>query len=53
MRLGLLVSTIIWATLAVYLTGCGGSSGWRVSFGVSPVTQIDDQQSLKQVEDKK
>lgn len=29
-----------------YLTGCGGSTGWRVSFGVSPVTAISDKAEL-------
>ena len=33
------------AVLALALSGCSGSTGWRVSFGVSPVTAIDEQQT--------
>jgi len=29
------------------LTGCGSSTGWRVSFGVAPVSQIHDIASLQ------
>lgn len=28
-------------------TGCGASTGWRVSFGVAPVSQIHDIASLQ------
>jgi hypothetical protein len=44
------IQMIFWATCCVYLVhilmGCGGSTGWRVSFGVSPVTAINDQATL-------
>ena len=30
------------------LSGCGSTRGWRVSFGVAPVSQIDDKQGLKE-----
>lgn len=52
-RKGSFLDVIIWAGLWVALlhvvlsqTGCGGSTGWRVSFGVSPVTAINDQATL-------
>ena len=42
------VKALIGIIAIILMTGCGGSSGWRVSFGVSPVTAINDQQSLEQ-----
>jgi len=48
MRIGLLFATLMWVVLYVYLTGCGSSAGWRVSFGVAPVTAIEDKQQLKE-----
>lgn len=44
-RIGLLYVLCILVGLS---TGCSGSTGWRVSFGVSPVKQIDDRQQLNQ-----
>lgn len=35
--------------LLLALSACGSTSGWRVSFGVSPVTAIEEQQTLKTV----
>lgn len=34
--------------LLLGLTACSGTTGWRVSFGVAPVKQIDDRQQLTQ-----
>lgn len=31
----------------IYLTGCGSTSGWQFGFGVYPVTQIHNVQSLQ------
>jgi hypothetical protein len=30
----------------IALAGCTSSAGWRVSFGIAPVTSIDDNQQL-------
>lgn len=38
----------VFVVLLLGLTGCSGQTGWRVSFGVSPVKQIDDRQQLTQ-----
>ena len=32
--------------LSAAVTGCGASSGWRVEFGVAPVTAINNNYSL-------
>jgi hypothetical protein len=32
----------------IAFSACSGSTGWRVSFGVSPVKQLDDRQQLTQ-----
>lgn len=32
--------------LIIVLSGCGGTTGWNVSFGVNPVTAVDNHQSL-------
>lgn len=37
--------------LATLMSGCAGRTGWRVSFGVSPVTAISDQASLTQTQE--
>lgn len=34
--------------LLLGLSACSGTTGWRVSFGVAPVKQIDDRQQLTQ-----
>lgn len=36
-----------WLMIAIYCTGCFSDAGWRVSFGVAPVTAIDDKQGLE------
>ena len=40
----------VWSMVAILamltLTGCGSSTGWTVSFGVSPVNSIDNRQIL-------
>jgi len=33
--------------LSATLLGCSGQTGWRVSFGVAPVTAIEDSSSLQ------
>jgi len=38
--------------LVVSLSACG-STGWRVSFGVSPVTAIQEAQQMKMEDSKK
>lgn len=40
---------LILVTLAI--ASCSADRGWRVSFGVSPVSQIDDKQQLTQSEE--
>ncbi len=30
----------------ITLTGCGTSTGWTVSFGVTPITSVDNNQKL-------
>jgi hypothetical protein len=44
--LNLLITGTIVFTL-VSLEGCTSSNGWRFSIGVSPVTEINDNQALK------
>lgn len=39
---------LIAVVVMFFLYGCSGSTGWRVSFGVSPVKQISDKQELVQ-----
>ncbi len=39
------VSVMFWAVIILACTGCGSTSGWRVSFGVSPVAAINEQQT--------
>lgn len=34
--------------IGLLLSGCSGSTGWRVSFGVAPVKSLDDKQGLVQ-----
>ena len=38
------VSAGIWWLLVTGLTGCSSTSGWKVSFGVSPVASINETQ---------
>ncbi len=38
------------AIVSLNLTACAGSTGWRFSVGVSPVTAISDTQTLAQQE---
>lgn len=38
---------IVIALIGMMTTGCSGSTGWRVSFGVAPVSQIRDVASLQ------
>lgn len=41
----------VWLCVTLWsLAACTSQAGWRVSFGVSPVTSINDQQSLEQQE---
>lgn len=46
------VQALFWLVIMLVLLnslwGCSGSTGWRVSFGVSPVTAINDQATLKE-----
>lgn len=43
------VTQILLAYLAiVLLTGCGGSTGWRFEFGVSPVKELSNTAGIKQ-----
>ena len=39
---------IILVYLITVISGCAGDYGWRVSFGISPVNGLDDQQTLQQ-----
>lgn len=32
------------ALCLMYLTGCSTETGWAVQFGVTPITEINDQQ---------
>ena len=38
---------IVLALIGCAMTGCSSSTGWRVSFGVAPVSQIRDVASLQ------
>lgn len=38
---------IVLALIGCAMTGCGSTTGWRVSFGVAPVSQIRDVASLQ------
>ena len=44
------LNALIWSMLALLLTltigGCGSTTGWNVSFGVTPITAVDNQQKL-------
>ncbi len=44
--IGTLVLMVTAFVLMGILSGCGTSAGWRFSIGVSPVTAINDQQTL-------
>lgn len=47
--MGLLLRlALVWALGGLILTGCSSKTGWRVSFGVAPVKQLDDRQGLTQ-----
>jgi hypothetical protein len=52
MKIAILFVLLFWGGVVGLLVGCGGSTGWRVSFGVSPVTSIEDTQALKEEERK-
>jgi hypothetical protein len=49
---GLIVMLFMALVILFTLPACGSSSGWRVSFGVAPVTAIQDNQELKQIKEK-
>ncbi len=49
MRLGLIGGTLMWVLIVVVCSGCGSTRGWRVSFGVAPVSNIQDEQGLKEM----
>lgn len=40
------MKVILGILMVIGLTGCGGSTGWQVNFGVHPITSIDNQQKL-------
>lgn len=44
-RIGVVAFSV---AVVIAFSSCSGSTGWRVSFGVSPVKQIDDRQQLNQ-----
>gem|GEM_PF-4652057 len=46
---GLIVLSLM-VTSIILLSGCTGNHGWRVNFGVSPVSEINDNASLKHKE---
>lgn len=35
-------------TILINMTGCSTERGWRVSFGVAPISNIEDQQGLRE-----
>lgn len=39
---------VIMIVIAVMLVGCGSTKGWRVTFGVAPVGNLQDTQGLKE-----
>lgn len=41
----LIISAIILSWACAALSGCSSQSGWRVSFGVSPVAAISETQT--------
>jgi hypothetical protein len=46
---GVIISILFWvvaALIVIHLSGC--TTGFKVSFGVSPVTSITEQQELRQ-----
>ncbi len=46
------LNIVVWSMLALLLLltltlgGCGSTTGWNVSFGVTPITAVDNQQKL-------
>lgn len=44
---GVTLVTLVIILVVGLLSGCSGSTGWRVSFGVAPVSQIRDVASLQ------
>ena len=42
-----LLCILFWALMAFIFSGCSSTTGWRISFGVSPVTAIEENQKLQ------
>lgn len=49
---GIIVAILCALLVAFTQTGCAGSTGWRVEFGVSPIKSLDNRAGLVQETEK-
>ena len=44
--LDIVILMAVCALISAVLSGCGATTGWKVEFGVSPITSVHDEKGL-------